>query len=124
MSHYPFDESPTVSAHWVASQLGCADFGAHRLKQYLSMLIGQQDFPPPLPALVSGNSRAVPSRPPRLEQSVTSNSRWRRVAVQAWLEDFLPPANAAQLDAQAMRAAADDMDASAGNLRLVSGRSA
>lgn len=102
----------TVGLPFIRRELGRQTYGPGRLVRYVELLIGECGFPPPLPEMVKG----------QLVHGVTEHSVWRRAPVEAWIEDQLPPANAAALDARAQAAAADDMDAAAGNLHLVSSR--
>lgn len=121
------DREPTVSIWWLQRQLGKRDYKDRRLVSYLTLLIDELGFPPPLPDLVLDRRPADGGDRPlahSVTRKVTTNSRWRRDAVDAWLEDYLPPDNAAALDARARAGAADDMDRNAGNLRLVAGRGA
>lgn len=117
------EQRPTVSIFWLKRALCPHRFGDKRLQSYITLLIEEKGFPPPLPALVTrrrtgkGVKRAADS----LAEQVTMNSRWRRAAVEAWLEDFLPPDNAAAVQARSARAAASDMDSAASHLRLVDG---
>ncbi|TCM42074.1 hypothetical protein [Novosphingobium sp. ST904] len=101
----------TVDIWYLRRRLGVTQFKSTRLKRYLSLLISEKSFPPPLPAMVGHV----------LRNDVTVTSQWIRNSVEAWLDNFLPPENAAQADQTAMRAAALDMDANAGNLRLIRG---
>jgi hypothetical protein len=106
------DGESTVGILFLKRELGRGTYGMRRLVRYVELLIAECDFPPPLPEMVKD----------RLELGVTEHSVWRRAPVEAWIEDLLPPANAAALDAREAAAAAEDMDAAAGNLRLVSAR--
>jgi len=103
---------PTVTIDFVKRELGRAHYGPARLVRYIQLLVDECHFPPPLPDMVGG----------ALVHSVTGKSVWRREPVEAWIDEFLPPANAAAIDARAMRDAAAEMDAAAGSLRLVSER--
>ncbi len=101
----------TCTIWYVRRRLGRQDYQRIRLIRLIEQLIAQMGFPPPLPQLSAGE----------LVADVTLNSAWNRPAVDAWLDDRLPPENAAALDDQAKAAAAAEMDAAAGNLRLVAG---
>lgn len=108
------DAEPTCTLWFVGRELGKADFSATRLAAYVQGLVDQFGFPPPYPSL---HRRA-------LTRAVTPRSTWRRAAVMAWLDDWLPPATSDALDAAAQAAAAADMDAAAlqlGQLRMISG---
>lgn len=105
------DDEPTCNLFYIRRQLGRQNYGERRMVSYVALLIEQHGFPPPLPTLVRH----------KLVRGVTVDSRWHRAAVDAWLGDFLPPANFAQVDRAAMAAAAEEMDANAGNLRLIRG---
>ncbi|WP_310532536.1 hypothetical protein [Novosphingobium sp.] len=109
--HQP-DPEPTCTLPWVRLQLGAQELTSGRLVRYVGLLIAERGFPPPLPNF---------SQRTGLSDEVTKDSRWIRSAVEAWLLDFLPPANAGAVDAAAMKAAAAEMDAAAGNLRLIQG---
>lgn len=110
--------SPTVSLRFIAARLGKRNYGLPRLRRYVTLLIEECGFPPPFPTLVTGKKGEAD----RLELGVAADSAWQREPVEAWLEDFLPPANAAALDARAEAAAAEAMDQAAERLRLVGGR--
>ncbi|OYX62715.1 MAG: hypothetical protein B7Y88_13765 [Sphingomonadales bacterium 32-64-17] len=111
-------DEPTVTLSWVRRQLGRTKYGERRIIAYLSLLIDQQGFPPPLPEL---NLVRDGSAAHTLTSEVRATSIWPRKAVLAWLDDYLPPANAAQVDEMARRDAAADMDSAAGTLRVVQG---
>lgn len=99
----------TYTIWQVARLIGCKHFGKDRLLSYMRALIAAHGFPRPLPAPVK--KRAV--------ADVHPESQWRRVAVDHWLDGYLPPDCPAALDERALAAAATDMDARAANLRLV-----
>ena len=103
------DPARTCNLWYIRRELGRDGYGIKRLSTYVTRLIEQCDFPAPLPTLRGG----------ALVETVCADSRWLRVAVDSWLDAQLPgPAAADQADA--VRAAAmDEMDAAAGNLRLV-----
>lgn len=106
---------PTCNLHWIGRQLGW-DFARRSdraLEQYVEGLIAELGFPRPLPHRKHGGGISTDVSYPR--------SSWIRVGVLQWLGDFLPPEAGAAVDAAAMHAAADDMDAAALNLRLVGG---
>ena len=113
LSHrWPDDAAEqTVDIWYIRRRLGCTDYKDRRLVRYVGLLVREKGFPPPLPILVGLT----------LEDGVTMKSRWLREGVDAWLEDFLPPDNAMSVDRAAMAAAASEMDAAAGNLRLIRG---
>lgn len=119
------DDRPTVSIFWLKRALCPESFRDRRLVAYLTLLIDQHDFPPPLPSLVrlkrEPGARGIASPSQRLTSDVTMNSRWRRDAVDVWLADFLPPDAAAALDGRARAVAAAEMDAAAGHLHLIQG---
>ena len=99
----------TYTIWQVARLIGCKHFGKDRLLSYMRALIAGHGFPRPLPAPVK--KRAV--------ADVHPESQWRRVAVDHWLDGFLPPDCSAALDDRALAAAANDMDARAANLRAI-----
>lgn len=103
-------KSETYTIWHVAKLVGCKHFGKERLLSYLTALIADHGFPRPLPAPVK--KRAV--------ADVHPESHWRAVAVDHWLDGYLPPACTAALDAHALEAAAASMDHAAANLRAVS----
>lgn len=111
------DAEPTCTLWFVGRELGKADLSAPRLVAYIQGLVDQFHFPAPYPSLQRRT----------LTRAVTQRSTWRRAAVLAWLDDWLPPATAEALDAAARTAAAADMDAAAARLgtlrplRLVGG---
>jgi hypothetical protein len=104
--------TPTVNLTWIRKQLG---FRASDdlLVTYIEALIEQREFPRPFPHLARGGMLSDDIHPMK--------SEWIRAAVEAWLASFLPPSAAAAIDAAAAREAAADMDAMAGNLRIVGG---
>lgn len=106
LAHPSEVDEPTCTLWYIQNRLGRSDYGERRMVTYVTLLIREHDFPPPLPTLRRGI----------LTRDVVARSRWIRTAVDAWLEDFLPPANAEALDKAARRAAADDMDEAARNL--------
>lgn len=110
------DDYPTVGLPFIIRELGQRRYGLQRQIAYVTRLIAECGFPPPYPALVGKKGQEA------LTNDVVKSSSWHRAAVETWLEDFLPPANAAALDARAAQAAADDMDAAAAGLKLVGGR--
>lgn len=115
LSRYLDHDEPTVTAPWIGRQLGHEGSDA-LLEAYLNELVRDHRFPPPLPHWQWGGGvgKHIDAR----------RSRWRREAVVAWLDDYLPPDAAAALDAAAAADAAADMDAAAGELRLVGGTEA
>lgn len=108
-------DPPTCNLQWICRHLGHDSSEAGQVA-YIRGLIAEHGFPRPLPHLAHGSKVSLDIHATR--------SQWIRVAVEAWLADFLPPAGAAALDAAAMRAAAEDMDDMAGKLRLVGGTEA
>ncbi len=109
----PPDDAPTVNLWFLRRELGCTGYQAQRMVKYVTALIAGHGFPPPLPR--------YRLRADQLVRTVTADSVWRRDAVEAWFADFLPPDAAAALDRADRAAAAADMDARAGHLRLVGG---
>lgn len=105
------DDQPTCNLYYIRRQLGRQNYGDRRMVTYVGLLIDRHGFPPPLPTLVRAG----------LVTGVTSDSRWHRGAVDAWLDDFLPPDNSAQVDRAALTAAASEMDNAAGHLQLIRG---
>ncbi|WP_404480025.1 hypothetical protein [Novosphingobium sp. BL-52-GroH] len=101
-------DTTTVGILYIRRRLGQDDFKARRLTQYVSLLVREKGFPPPLPSMTGG----------RLTDDVTMKSQWLRHAVDAWLGDLLPPDNAMSVDRAAMADAAREMDEAAGNLGL------
>lgn len=101
----------TCTLHHIKHALGIADFGDRRAQTYVTALIADRHFPPPLPSLFKR----------QLTNAVTRNSRWLRAPVDHWFDDQLPPDTHTALDAASMRDAATRMDARAGNLQLVAG---
>lgn len=100
----------TCTIHYIARRLGRQDYGARRLINYVSELQDKHDFPPPFPADVKGRG---------LTSDVRMDSRWRRDAVDHWIDSFLPPELAHGLDSAGQHEAAAEMDARATRLRLV-----
>lgn len=108
-------DPPTCNLQWICKHLGFKGAEASQIA-YVDGLIDLEGFPRPLPHLAHGGGIS--------KEIHATRSQWIRTAVEAWLADFLPPAGAAALDAAAQRDAAADMDARAGNLRLVGGTGA
>ena len=104
-------DAPTCTIHFVRNALGRSDYGDAKMVSYVEKLISDYGFPPPLPSMKGKD----------ITGDVTPGSRWFRDGVLAWLADFLPPDSAAAVDRHAQAAAAEEMDAAAGNLRLVAG---
>lgn len=107
-------DQATVGILYIRQRLGRQDFKNRRIIQYVTLLMRDKGFPPPLPSMVGG----------RLTDDVTIKSQWFRNAVDAWLGDFLPPDNAASVDKVAQQAAAHEMDqaaASLGNFKVIRG---
>ena len=110
----PADDEPTCTLWHIRKQLGRQDYGDKRMVTYVCKLISTEGFPPPLPSMIKR----------RLSREVGPNSRWIKSAVDAWILDFLPPANAAAVDRVAMAAAAAEMDRAAtqlGRLTVIDG---
>jgi hypothetical protein len=105
------DDQPSCSIWYIQLQLGRRDYKVGRMLAYVRGLIATHDFPLPFPRLKKG----------ALVRDVSDKSRWPRVAVDTWLADFLPPDATAALDAAALQAAAETMDARAGHLQLIKG---
>lgn len=101
----------TCTLWYLRRELGRETYGHKRMCTYVTKLIEKCDFPVPLPTLRRGD----------LTDSVTSESRWLRIAVDSWLDAQLPgPAAADQADSARADAIAD-MDSAAFNLRLIGG---
>lgn len=114
-AHFSADQEPACTLWWVRTRLGRGEMSDPRFVAYVQGLVDECGFPPPFPSKLKGQP---------LTRAVTAHSTFRRDAVEAWIDSFLPPACAASLDAQAMRAAAEDLDARAaqlGNLKLIDG---
>lgn len=108
------DDQPSCTLWYIRRQLGRGDYGDRRMVSYVCKLISAEGFPPPLPSLVKR----------QLTREVNAHSRWIKSAVDAWILDFLPPANAAAVDRVAMAAAAAAMDRAAeglGRLTVIDG---
>lgn len=113
------DGEASCTVWWVRAALGRTDYSDPRFVAYLQMLVDQCAFPPPFPSTVKGK--------PGLIRAVTPHSSFRRDAVEAWLDQYLPPDCAARLDAQALAQAAAALDANAsrlGQLTLIAGGAA
>lgn len=106
-------DADTVTLWHIKRRLG-ATGSDKRICAFVTELIDKKGFPPPLPAYSAR----------RVVEHVIKHSRWIRVAVDTWFDNFLPPEASAAIDAAAMAAAAADMDDRAGHLRLVGGREA
>jgi len=109
----PADDEPTCNLWYIRRQLGRFEYGDRRMVSYVTRLIEQAAFPPPLPTLSTRSAELI--------TAVTPHSRWLRVAVDAWLADFLPPAAQVAVDRAAQAAAAAAMDHAAGQLTLIRG---
>lgn len=107
------EPATTCNLHYIQRELGAVGYSDARMLAYVAGLIRDHGFPRPLPSMLKGGGMTV---------EVRSGSRWVRAAVDAWIAGYIPPDCAATIDAAAMSAAADDMDANARNLRLVGGR--
>lgn len=110
-------ENPTCSFHRVTHLLGCSAHSDARACKFITALIADEGFPPPLPHHRHGGSKGGPG----IERGVAPRSMWIRAAVLQWLEDSLTPAITAGLDAAARSAAASEMDAAASGLYLIDG---
>lgn len=97
----PQRDDPTVSIHYVQRNTGVARLKDKALIAYVEALIADHQFPPPLPCPVKGQGAT---------RAVRIDSRWRRDAVDQWLDDQLPPATSAALDERAAADAAELMD--------------
>lgn len=107
----------TCNLHYIRRELGQTHYSDKRMVGYLAQLVDRYGFPAPLPSARKGGS---------VSTAVHSDSKWLRLAVDAWLDQGMPPPQAAfiakERDRRAHADAADDMDAAAHNLRLVGGR--
>ena len=101
------ESGSTCTIWWIRQALGRTDCSDARFVAYAQELVDGCGFPPPFPSKLKGQP---------LTRAVTAHSSFRRDAVQAWLDDYLPPACAARLDGEAMHAAAAALDARAANL--------
>jgi hypothetical protein len=110
-------DKPTVTFHWLRRTVCPDGFKDGRALTYITLLIDQRGFPPPLPTMVLGRGE----KPSRLVDGVCSASMWSRAAVEAWLDDQLPPGTAAAIDRRAQAAAATEMDGAAFHLQLING---
>lgn len=128
-AHHQDDDPPAVGMSFVQYQLGRQNYGARRLCSYVALLVRECGFPPPLPSLAqsrrdkgaAATHAATPAIADALDHGVTMDSRWRRDAVECWLQDFTPPTAAAAIEARDRRTAAVEMDSAASALRLVRG---
>ena len=102
---------PTVDIGFIRRALGKKSMGSPTFIALLQALISQRGFPRPFPDFRGG----------KLVETVTGRSTFPRAAVEAWLDNYLPPEAIAANEAAARAAAAADMDAAAGNLRLIRG---
>jgi hypothetical protein len=104
-------EKPTCSIFYISLKLGRDDYTPARMTRFVQKLVDERGFPKPYPLLRGKN----------LIEDCNTRSRWSRDAVDLWLHDFLPPEAAAAADAATIAAAGADMDANAGNLKLIRG---
>ena len=109
--HQPEPE-PTYSFYALRRLLGAGGQSNGRFTSYVTALIASDGFPKPLPCWIQRTG---------LVRHVTDRSRWLAAGVDAWLADFLSPDLSAAIDAAACAAAAEEMDAAAGTLRLIAG---
>jgi hypothetical protein len=105
--------STTCNLWFIRHELGQHGYSDRRMVDYVRKLIDHHDFPRPIPAMKKGGA---------LSADVTRNSTWVRIAVETWIEGFLPPDGAALVDRKARTEAAREMDDAASHLRLVGGR--
>lgn len=101
----------TCTLWYIQRRFGQTGYSPRRACAFLEGLIADHGFPRPLPRMKSG----------RVVTGVAAGSRWQRAAVDAWLDDWLPPEAAAARDRAARAAAAHEMDSAAAHLRLVGG---
>lgn len=100
------DDDPTCTFQRVKTAFGIAASDT-RTADFLSGLIASMRFPAPLPRPRHGGG---------IETGVTAKSCWLREAVRAWFAAYMPPAAATALHGEALRDAAADLDAKAGQL--------
>jgi hypothetical protein len=93
----------------VALQLGINDKAPTYQVAYVRALIQYQNFPFPLPHVVVSRGLTVTG-----VDAVRPGASWQKAAVDAWFDGLLPP-GARTTDAAAS-AAADTLDANAGNI--------
>ncbi len=106
-------EARACTIFYIRRELGRQDYGDRRLVSYVQQLIVDHGFPPPLPAARKGRAG--------LSTDVCMESRWIRAAVDAWIADWLPPDSGAALIRADKTAAAEEMDAAALHLQVVTG---
>lgn len=116
LHQFPSAESPACTVWQVRLLLGRADMSDGLFVGYVQALVDECGFPRPFPSKLKGQP---------LTMRVTPRSSFRRDAVAAWIDLYLPPACAAALDDQALALAASAMDQAALGLgrplRLVAG---
>ncbi len=108
----PLGLSAPCNIFYVQRRGGWHQLTGPRLVKHVAQLVAAHDFPTPYPSRRGG----------AVTTDVVVASTWPRVAVDAWFDNFLPPAGAQAADAATRAAAAADMDASARNLKLVATR--
>ena len=106
----PQDHS--CSIWYIRERLARRDYSVERMARYLNSLIADYGFPKPWPREKKGGGLTI---------EVSDKSRWPRLAVDQWLEDWLPPDAAAAAEAAARARAAAEMDGRACHLQLVKG---
>lgn len=105
------DDGDTVTLWYIKRRTGVR-ISDKAMPAYVTALIDHKGFPRPLPGFKKG----------QLVEVVAPRSRWRRLAVDTWLDNYLPPEALAAADAAAQAQAASEMDRAAAGLRLVGGR--
>ena len=95
---------PTVGIWFIRRMTGHARKGEASLVRYVTGLIDNHGFPPPLPLFRNGGE---------IETGVASDSKWLRAAVMEWFEGFLPPTLCDALSDEAEEQAAAALDAAA-----------
>jgi hypothetical protein len=103
------DDYP-VSLSYVRTKLGILHFGDRRSIAYVTKLIEQRGFPKPLPGMSTRQAKLI--------DGVTTKSRWLRVAVDQWFDDYLPREVAASVEEARRVKAGAEMDERAKYLHL------
>lgn len=104
-------EAPTVDIGFIRRALGKQRMAEPTFIALVQALVDQRGFPRPYPDFRKGT----------LVDRVTRRSTFARCAVDAWLDNHLPPEAGLALQEAARANAAADMDSAARNLRLIRG---
>jgi hypothetical protein len=106
------EDGPSCTIWYIQLQLGRKDYSVAQMCRLVEQLISLHGFPAPFPRLKRGGA---------ITTDVGDKSRWPRIAVDQWLEDWLPPDAAVAAERARQAEAAATMDSRATRLQLVKG---